>query len=79
MLAPESLGLGWCLLLCVVIQLIAIDPPVKCPAAGGFQVQSMFSSAKAYPVRGSKVIGEPAAAGVMVDFEKGVVSSDWVE
>ena len=24
---PESLGLGWCLLLCVVIRLIAIDPP----------------------------------------------------
>ena len=40
----------------------------------------MSSSAKAHPVIGSKeVIGEPAAAGVMVDFEKRVVSSDWVE
>ena len=36
----------------------------------------MFFSAKAYPVRGSKVIGEPAAAGVMVDKrDHGVVPS----
>ena len=42
-LVPESLELGWGLLLCVVVRVIAINLPVN-PAAVGFRLQSMQSS-----------------------------------
>ena len=75
-LLPESLGVGWCLLLYVVIWLIAIDPPGQ----------------KAYHCKLQSVGNGPPKLGsftrerkrrnrrpAIVDFERWVVSCYWVE